>query len=75
MLQYVLNEQDIVETRYHWQWLFSIHQTTDIIHSFPDIKVGDLAGPASTNPFCPIYQHHWNNRDVPLWLHTLIVII
>lgn len=60
---------------YHWQWLFSIHQPTDIVNNFPDIKVGDFTGPASANPFSPIDQHHWNDGHVPLWLHTLVVII
>lgn len=80
MLQHMLNKPTnetlfLKSIIYHWQWFFSIQQTTDVIHSLPDIKVGDLTGPAGANPFCPIYQHHRNYRHVPLRLHTLVVII
>ncbi|MPC29866.1 hypothetical protein E2C01_023118 [Portunus trituberculatus] len=46
-----------------------------IVDNLSWIVIWDLGAPTCSNAFRPIHQHHGNDRNVPLRLNALVVII
>lgn len=59
---------------YQWQRLLVFQHTVDVVDDLSGVVVGDLAGPAGPDAFGAIHQHHGDDRNVPLWLHLLVVV-
>lgn len=52
-----------------------IQQTVDAVHNLSGVVVGDFACPAGPDTLGTIYKHQWNDGNVPLGLHLLVVVI
>lgn len=46
----------------------------DVADDLANVVVGNLAGPASADTFRPVDEQCGDDGDVPLWLHTLVVV-
>lgn len=60
---------------YHWWRFFPTEHFPEISNNFPGVVVGNLCTPPCSNTISSIYQDHWNDRDVPLRLNFLVIII
>lgn len=60
---------------HHGQRLLSVQHAVDVVDDLSYVEVGDLAGPACADTVAAVHQHSGDDGHVPLWLHTLIVII
>lgn len=60
---------------YHGKWLFSIEQAVNIVDDLSQIKIRDATGPSCADALTSISQHQRDDGNVPLWLHSQIVII
>lgn len=47
----------------------------NVVDDLSCVVVGNLAGPSSPDTLRSVHQHHWEYRNVPLWLHLLVVIV
>lgn len=60
---------------HHWQGLLPVEHAVDVIDDLSDVVVGDFAGPTGADAFRAVHQHSGDDGNVPLWLHTLVVVI
>lgn len=52
-----------------------VEHAVDIVDDLSGVVVGDLTRPACPDALGAVHQHHWNDRNVPLGLHLLVIII
>lgn len=64
-----------LQTVYHGQGILVVEQSVDVVDNLSGVVVRNLTRPACPNAFCTVHQQHWNDGNVPLWLHLLVVII
>lgn len=62
------------QTGYHRQGVLVFEQPVDVVYNLSGVVVGDLTRPACPNSLRAVHKHHWNDGDVPLRLHLLVVI-
>lgn len=62
-------------TVYHWQGILVVQHAIDVVDDLSGVVVGDLTRPACPDALGTIHQHHWNDGNVPLRLHLLVVIV
>lgn len=51
-----------------------VEHAVDVVDDLSGVIVGDLTSPACPNALSTVHQHHWNDGNVPLGLHFLVVI-
>lgn len=59
---------------YHWQGVLVLKHSVDVVDDLPGVVVGDLTCPTCPDTLCAVHQHHWDDRNVPLWFNLLVVI-
>lgn len=59
---------------HHFQGLLPVEHAVDVADDLANVVVGNLAGPACADAFRPVDEQCGDDGDVPLWLHTLVVI-
>ena len=52
-----------------------VEHAVDVVDDLSDVIVWDLTRPACPDALSTIHQHQWNNGNVPLGLHLLVVIV
>lgn len=55
--------------------LLPVEHAEDVADDLANVVVRNLAGPTCANTFRPVDEQRGDDGDVPLWLHTLVVII
>lgn len=62
------------QTVYHWQGVLVFKHPVDVVDNLSGVVVGDLTRPACPDALCTVHQHHWNDGNVPLRFHLLVVV-
>lgn len=52
-----------------------VEHAVEVVYDLPGVVVGDLTRPACPDTLGTIHQHKWNNGNVPLRFHLLVVIV
>lgn len=52
-----------------------VKHAVNVVNDLSWVVVRDLAGPTGPDTLCSVNQHHGDYRNVPLWLHLLVVIV
>lgn len=60
---------------HHGKSLFSIEQAVDIIDNLTDIIVGKATRPSCADAISSVGQHHRDDGNVPLGLHSQIIVV
>lgn len=63
------------QTVYHWQRVLVVEHAVDVVDDLSGVVVGDLARPARPDALGAVHQHQWNDGNVPLGLHLLVVVV
>lgn len=64
-----------ISCAHHGQRFLAVEHSVDVADDLSYVVVGDLASPARADTFSAVHQQSGDDGNVPLWLHTLVVII
>lgn len=63
------------QTVYQWQGVLVVEHAVDVVDDLSGVVVGDLTSPACPDALGAVHQYHWNDGNIPLRFHLLVVII
>lgn len=52
-----------------------VEHAVDVVDDLSGVVVGDLTRPACPDALGAVHQHHWNDGNVPLGLHLLVIVV
>lgn len=60
---------------YHGQGVLVVQHAVDVVNYFSGVVVGDLTGPSRPDALSAVHQQDWNDGNVPLGFHLLVVVV